>query len=268
MVRTCAYCDRSAVLTKEHVWPECFLKRRGRDAAHFSHKSGRVHGADYVVADVCSECNATRLSPLDAYFCRLYDAYFSEPRDFDSTVVFRFEFDTLVRALLKIAYNSARSAGSHVDYFFGFRSFILGLEGRPTQLAMFLELVSPSLIPDEAGGHKKLLPTMYRSAVTSLLTRAGQEVVTRIVAVNSFYFHLVLPRATTSATVFDEAVGDLGVLISGVVRLDPDVDEVVLRSSPQDGLRSIRPQLEAHAKQYREYFGRGGEEPGSKDGAR
>jgi hypothetical protein len=44
-------------------------ERTARQAVHFSLRAQRVHGADYVVNDVCSLCNRDRLGPLDAYFC-------------------------------------------------------------------------------------------------------------------------------------------------------------------------------------------------------
>src|SRR5437879_13415078 len=89
----CAYCDRAGTPTKDHVWPECFLERFGRGAvAGFSVKAQRVHGADYVVNDVCPACNSGPLSLLDTYFCKLYDESFHELHDLEATAVFRYHF--------------------------------------------------------------------------------------------------------------------------------------------------------------------------------
>jgi hypothetical protein len=77
MIKVCAFCGQERKLTKEHVWPSCFMDRVGRNAAHYSPKSGKVHGADYVVRDVCAECNAVHLAELDAYFCAFYDSHLS-----------------------------------------------------------------------------------------------------------------------------------------------------------------------------------------------
>ena len=113
----CAYCDGAGPLTRDHVWPECFLARIGRTAAHFSHQSGKVHGADYVVAENARNwCNNEILNELDSYFCALYDEFFAELRGFDSRLAFVFDFDLLARTLLKIAYNSARAGGSDHEY--------------------------------------------------------------------------------------------------------------------------------------------------------
>src|SRR5688572_21591733 len=112
----CAYCGLESVPTRDHVWPKCFLEKVGRGShAHYSPKSGKVHGADYLVKDVCAACNNNKLSVLDTYFCNLYDKYFCLPRDSDSVVEFSYNFHLLFRSLLKIAFNTARSASTEVQ---------------------------------------------------------------------------------------------------------------------------------------------------------
>lgn len=254
----CAYCDGPGPFTRDHVWPEGFLSRTGRTAAHFSHQSGRAHGADYVVADVCSRCNNGVLSELDTYFCALYDEFFAEVRGFDSTVTFRFQFDQLSRAILKIAFNSARAGGSDHEYLKQIRAYIVTGHSRPTQLAVFLEIVSPSLVEDQSsGGARVVLPAnLYRSAVTKLLTPHGARVRTRIVAVNSFYFHLVLLAFAMTDEDFEEAADELGQYIKGVVRLHPDAGEATLTTSPQNAISSLAPHIQRHSATYREFFNR------------
>jgi len=251
----CAYCDRPGTPTKDHVWPECFLERFGREVvARFSVKARRVHGADYVVNDVCPICNSGPLSLLDTAFCKLYDDFFHELHDLESTVVFRYDFDSLARSLLRIAFNSARAAGSETAQLVGTRKYVIGAEPRPAQLAVFVELVAPTFLDDGSGGKKKVFPQMYRSAVTKLLTPNGGRIMTRIVAVNSFYFHLVLPREPMTLEDFEEAAGELATLTKGVVRLLPGTSEVTLKTSPQEGLRSFLPHLTAFQGQYAKFF--------------
>lgn len=257
MAKGCAYCDLSAPLTKEHVWPNCFLNRTGRTAAHFSHKSGKVHGGDYLVNDVCSFCNNKLLSPLDAYFCALYDAFFVQPHGFGSMVLFRYDYVLLARALFKIAYNSARAAGSDPQPLARLRAAILGKESWPDDVALFAELVSPTKVPDSLQplGYRIVLPKdFYRSAITELLLPAAQSVHTRVVAVNSFYFHLVLPVADLPNPDFEEVTSRFPDLVQGAVRLQPSKNEVVLESSPQDGISSIAPHVQAHSEQYKSFF--------------
>ena len=255
----CAYCDGTGPFTKDHVWPSGFLDRVGRTAAHFSVKAGKVHGSDYVVRDVCAKCNNHRLSPLDAYLCRLYDTYFEELRDFDSTVAFKYDWDLLARTLLKVAYNSSRAGVSDPVPLARVRKYILGLDPRPKQLAIYLEVVSPSVVtPKGKSKPEKVFPAMYRSAVTQLLTEGAEHVLTRVVAVNSFYFHLMLPKDNLSNKQFGVVAEALERLIDGTVRLKPGQSSATIRSSPQDGLRSIAPHIRANADQYRQFFAKRG----------
>jgi hypothetical protein len=258
-VTACAYCDTPGTLTRDHVWPACLLERTGGRAAHFSHKGGRVHGADYVVRDVCEHCNGVLLSPLDGYFCRLYDEYFAIGHGQAATVRFAVDYHLLTRALLKIAYNSARAAGSDDSYLRALRQYIRDGLPAPTQLAVFAELVSPTPVrdPSAPGGERLQLPTdFYRSAITKLLTPSGDRVHTRIVAVGSFYFHIVVPAEPMADSEFAMAADELGSHIAGVVRLTASTSEVSLCTSPQDAISSIVPHISQHSEAYRRFFQR------------
>jgi hypothetical protein len=196
MPRQSAYCDQAARLTKEHVWPDCFLERFGNQVAKFSIRGQKVHGADYEVRDVCGTCNAQRLGPLDAHFCEMYDRYFQHLHDFNSTVEFQYTFDPLARALLKIAYNSARAGVSNPAPLATLRKYIIGVDPTPVHLAILVELLAPSIV-EEPSAHgtiaTKILPRMFRSAVSQFLGPGGDRVLSRVVGVNSFFFHLVVP---------------------------------------------------------------------------
>jgi hypothetical protein len=237
------------------VWPECFLTRVGRSAAHFSR--GKVHGADYVVNDVCASCNNQVLSELDEYFCRLYDQYFEQMLDFNTTVDFHYDFALLARALLKIAYNAARSAGSEsVPLLARLRSAILGTAPLPNQFALLAELVSPTIVQDarEPSGSRIVMPTMYRSAVTKVLAPGMEAIHSRFVAVNSFYFHIVLPVGNMADNEFGQSIGRLPEFIEGLVPVTAAQTAISLRTSPQDGISSIVPHLRANSEQYKTFF--------------
>ena len=98
MLKICAFCGQKRKVTKEHVWPRCFMNRVGRGNAHYSPKSGQVHGADYVVRDVCSQCNNNCLTELDNYFCDLYDEYLSFPRGSNEEVILKYDYNLLCRS--------------------------------------------------------------------------------------------------------------------------------------------------------------------------
>lgn len=259
MPKTCAFCDGENPLTKEHVWPSSFLERIGKGHAHYSPKSGRVHGSDYIVRDVCQECNNVYLSPLDEYFCALYDRYMSTPFGANSSVTLEYDYDMLCRSMLKIAYNTARSAGSETEPFHRLCDYILHGGSCPDGVALIAELVSPSYIEDSSGPVvkvKEVLPWMYRSIRAGLMTPNGNAVLARIVAVNSFFFHLLLSRNSEDFNCFELAKAEFLSKIKGTVVLNKNAMEVNLRSSPQDSLRSILPLLVKKKDQYSNFFNR------------
>lgn len=254
MAKECAYCGSAGPFTDDHVWPSCFLDHFGRQAAHFSVRGQQVHGADYVVKDVCKTCNSERLSPLDSYFCRLYDEYFSHLHDFDSTATLHYDFSLLARSLLKIAYNSARQGLSNPEPLWMLRGFIAGRDPCPMQLAIFAELVSPTMVPQLDGSICKVMPNMYRSALGKYLGPGADRILLRVVAVNSNYFHLIVPLKMLSYVDFEEVVNQFAERLKGVVRLSPELGQVTIRTSPQDGVRSMIPQLKAYRDQYSKFF--------------
>jgi len=197
-----------------------------------------------------------KLSSLDSYFCKLYDLYFSNPRGFNEEVLFEYEYDLLARVLLKIAYNTARSAGSETSPFIRTTDYILYGNKKPTGISIIGELVSPTLIADtkDASHVKEIRPTMYRSALGQLITPHGYAVLLRIIAVNSFFFHLLITRELSNQTIFNRAVRELINHVSGAVLLKPECKSVILRTSPQDSLSSMLPLLSRKHREYEEFF--------------
>ena len=254
----CAYCSEECSPTREHVWPEGFLDRvrkTGQGFAHYSPKSGVVHGADYIVRDVCTTCNNIKLSGLDQYFCALYDQYFYDPKGSDAVVEFFYDFDLLLRSLLKIAYNTARSAGSETKPFERTTKYILDGGTSPNGIALIAELVSPSYVAATPWSTPhEIRPTAYRSARGLLKTQNAEAVLVRIVAVGSFFFHLLLARDQNNLDPFGAAVSEFLASIRGTTLVDPSKPSIMLRSSPQDSLRSMMPLLNAKWEQLREFF--------------
>jgi hypothetical protein len=257
MGKVCAYCGNTGKFTREHVWPNCFLERLECTHAHFSPKSGKVHGGDYVVCDVCTTCNSDKLSELDDYFCYLYDKYFVEPRGVDEEVIFEYEYDPLARALLKISYNTARSAGSEITPFKYLTDYMLDGESRPFGFVIIGELVSPTFIAEKKGTKsvvKEIRPTMYRSMRGQLQTPHGSTVLTRIVAISSFFFHILIARDPKNEDVFNTAVHEFLSVIDGTELLNPVSTSITLRTTHRDSLSSMMPLLKLKHKEYKEFF--------------
>lgn len=243
-------------MTKEHVWPDCFLKPRKDITARFSFKNKKVHGEDYVVKDVCDECNGIILSDLDSYFCELHDLYFSKIVGPTDEVFFEFDFDRLSRVLLKIAYNSSRGGITDPAVLASTAPFIIGKESSPNGLIVLLEIVSSATvlaINDKEITHKEIPPLAYRSALTKLLTPNGNKVLSRLVAVNSYYFYLFIPNQRLTDTeiksIRKEALGTL----RGAVCLNGK-RHVKIVMSRKDDIGTLIPQIISGLNQYKEFF--------------
>lgn len=122
------------------------------------------------------------------------------------------------------------------------------------QLAIFAELVSPTMVLQSNGNICKVMPNMYRSAISKYLGPGGDRILLRLVSVNSYYFHLIVPLKKLPSADFDEIVFQFSETLKGVVRLSPEIGEVTIHTSPQDGIRSMVPQLKAHRDQYSKFF--------------
>jgi hypothetical protein len=257
--RSCAYCGAPGPLTRDHVWPSCFLGRVGRSEAKFSHKSGQVHGADYVVADVCKPCNAGPLSELDNYFCSLYDQCFHKLYEGNDPLSFEYKYNPLVRSLLKISYNAARAAGlTSLDPFKRLLGFIRGVERGPDPFRAYLELQGPSFWQekDDPSKKRKVLPEGYRAVSAHFADADGEKLLIRWVSVNSFCFHLLLPNGADGIVQFERIAARYLNGVPEAVQLTEDLDHVIVRPSSVDRLDSLRPHILANNEQYKAYFQR------------
>lgn len=254
----CAYCREARLLTRDHIWPACFLERR-KGWAGFTLAARKVHGGEQTVRDVCRACNNELLSPLDVYFCELDAKYLAKTYGFDETVEFEYDYHLLVRALLKISYNTARANGSDTPELRETASYILGKSNRPRKLEVVVELVRPIFVDRSAAGltipPKEVRPTTFRAARSRLETDYGQRLITRVVTVNSFFFHMIIGESSLLEEEFDQSVHRFSTeALPGSQLLSPSHQVITLKTSGQDGVRSHLPQLSVFRDQYREFF--------------
>jgi len=143
--RNCAYCGATRDLSREHVFPECLYERIDDTVlVNVRGKTEKVVNSQLTVRDVCAPCNNGPLSVLDAYFCNLYDTYFNSLIRAGECVKFSYDFDLLLRCLLKIGFNMARARGWSFAPSMQVRHYVLGRAARPRGLHLYLQLVIPS----------------------------------------------------------------------------------------------------------------------------
>jgi hypothetical protein len=158
-MRVCAYCGPTdSPLTREHLF-SAFLEGGGyktfvdRTRKIVSRRAPRIR-------DVCERCNTGPLSALDAHGAELHRRYFSRLVDAPVDITFRYDFDRLLRWLLKIAYNQDRAKGLPSDVYQPFLPYVLGtVKQRSAPATIHFGIIAP--VPTETPIERQLGPTWY-----------------------------------------------------------------------------------------------------------
>lgn len=142
--RVCAYCGSGSDLTNEHVFPECFQKTFQPITPTRTPSGEKAISSALEIHDVCARCNSGPLSSLDTYLCELNDLYFSKIVHAGDRVRFHYEYDLLLRMLLKIGYNVARARKWPLGHWQGTTHFMLGNNPSSEDFHMLLQLMIPT----------------------------------------------------------------------------------------------------------------------------
>lgn len=121
-MKECAYCGMQATsFTKEHIIPSGLLEMYPDQDVTFNTTTSKSRiykdNQGQSIKDVCANCNNKLLGRLDAYGVRLIRQYFLSKYSEDSSVSMEYDYHLLQRWLLKIVYNSMRSAGIKSEWF-------------------------------------------------------------------------------------------------------------------------------------------------------
>jgi len=225
-------------MTKEHLYPDCLQSRRQGNRVYSSKAipDTFVGGSALQIKDVCDDCNSEVLSELDQYFCRLYDSFMSDRivRSGEQ-VQFRYEYDSLLRWLLKMLYNNARAskaAEEHLDRLREYSGYILGEETTPPEIILLTRLTVPF-----EGENGKIPPSHMTCGLINLGDfdyRLGE---TYLVSIDSFSFIVVIlvgpsnvfRRKAMGALEEDSSLGEAS-------RLSPGIEQTKLVASEATSL--------------------------------
>jgi len=112
-MKSCAYCSSDEAPTREHIIPKylySFMKDCGGDQSGFSFKTNGLVKSEAVIKDVCSKCNSGFLSYLDEEFKNILEKNnLLVCMHTENEVLFKYNYDFLLRWILKVLYNSYRS---------------------------------------------------------------------------------------------------------------------------------------------------------------
>ncbi|MFD3348460.1 hypothetical protein [Alteromonas macleodii] len=203
--RSCAFCGDRKNLTREHIFPNGVIKRFEHDMVSYSDKSEKIFKSDLVVKDVCEYCNNVILSELDSSFIQLYEDFIRTPLQPGSNAEFKFDYNLLLRELLKISFNSARASAD------GFKSvkalkkyvpYILGEVNEAPDVMLRLQIVTSSKkINTQTNEFEGLMEAeLLRSCKIDYRGPKHSFFMIRLVALNSFWFYLIFPIRKVSAS--------------------------------------------------------------------
>ncbi|WP_368879598.1 hypothetical protein [Proteus terrae] len=197
--KSCAFCGGKKDLTREHIFPSGIIESFETDLITINNKNKYHFRGDLVIKDVCSICNNNALSQLDGYFIKLFKNYMSVPLTPGESITFEYDYNLLLRELLKISYNSARASIDSYDAVYVLKklsSYILDGKKKPYGIILSLQLVTSSkkidaITNNEVGTFK---PYLLRNVPVNNLNKSTHDYIIRMVAFNSFWFYLFIPK--------------------------------------------------------------------------
>lgn len=151
-----------------------------------SHK--KVLSSEMVISDVCADCNNNKLSYLDVYLCQLYDKDFKNFREEKKAFIYEYDYELLLRTLLKITYNSSRIKSRENNFFSKYRNYILYGGDVREEIVLKLDIVTPSIL-----NGKKIYPKSARCATIDVGLESDNFIV-RLISLNSYYFYLLISK--------------------------------------------------------------------------
>jgi hypothetical protein len=203
--RACAFCGDKNNLSREHIFPNGVIRRFEHEMISYGDKSDRMFKADLVVKDVCKHCNNGALSKLDSCFVKFYEDFIRTPLLPGSTAEFNFDYNLLLRELLKISFNSARASADGFKAIKALKKYvpyILGKVHAAPDIMLRLQIVTSSQkLNTETNKFEGMMEAeLLRSC--KIVYRGPQHslYIIRLVALNSFWFYLIIPIKKVSAS--------------------------------------------------------------------
>lgn len=194
--RVCAFCGTSGDLSREHIFPNGVIRKYEKEMLSINDKSDRTFKSDLVVKDVCENCNNGDLSRIDAPFVELYEKYMLTPKNSGDSVIFDFDYNLLLRELLKISYNSARASSDGFKAISALKKYvpyILGKVNEANDVHLRLQIVTSSkIVNTETHESDEFTASLLRSAKMEYSGYLNSSFRIRLVAFNSFWFYLIV----------------------------------------------------------------------------
>lgn len=196
--RSCAFCGVQKELSREHIFPNGVIRKYSNEMLSLNDKTDQIFKADLVVKDVCEGCNNGVLSEIDSKFVQSYTQYMLTPINPGDSVTFDFNYQDLLRALLKITYNSARASSDGfkaINALKKYVPYILGNVPEASDVHIRLQIVTSSerFNTETNKSEGTFRAELLRSAKMEYNGPLHSSFSIRLLAFNSFWFYLIIP---------------------------------------------------------------------------
>lgn len=204
-MKNCAYCGHDEPLTKEHIWPRSLIEKYEILKA-YNPKNNKFHDGEPTIKDVCANCNNGNLSKIDTYLSSLYDKYFFNIIKPGENATFEYDYNQLLRALLKISYNSARASNEEKSKKLHslFKKYILeGTYCPPIMMRLQIVTASKSINMGD-GSQSDFIPQFLRCGTLAYNGPLSHRFLVRLLAINSYWFYIIIPYKVEASHKWNE----------------------------------------------------------------
>jgi hypothetical protein len=248
----CAYCGKNeGSLTREHLFPRALdqLIVTPANKSHFF--SERIPDkfvlAELMVKDVCASCNNVVLSKLDNYLTEWVRKYAMRYFSFGESVVISYDYDKMLRWILKFTFNFARvnpDFSGDADLLKRFRRYILGHAKRPSRMRLSAGLVY-SFVPTTKEeltlmGSEPVHPSAIRSSIVATNYKSQYKFSVRRVSLGAFAFLLLVFEPAAPASQINELGMLLDSALPGFRVLKPEDTSRKLTASSESTMDAFR----------------------------
>ena len=198
-------------MTREHVVPAFiyeFQKSHSNKFTGWNDAAQAMTPGELKVKDVCDTCNNVVLGSLDNYAKQLLTASGIMAKNYTKkSVTIDYDYDLLLRWLLKVSFNSSRTTGFFSALFEPYRDYILNGTSRPpsSSVAVVADLAAPILLNEQealerfghlATGTQRYNP--FHMRISNVTITSGSLYTARLVMIGPLIFFLLFfPGGTT-----------------------------------------------------------------------
>lgn len=249
-MKICAYCDHDndkdkyIKMTREHVFPDFLHREQLKEGVYYSTSSRKYVKGALQVKDVCDTCNTKLLTKLDDYAKILYKDFFTRP--VLDKIIFKYNYQTLMRWILKISYNADRAFEKDFTSLRPYRKYMIYGEPMPENILLFGTVMKISKINGKA-----IIPKDVRASVIKIPEETGGFIeIARAVTINSYMFIFLILKNNITEIDKDFVVNDLREKLGATI-IDENKKEFVFDSnissfdhiSYKNQQRTIRPEI-------------------------